>query len=275
MPDVSSGGLQGLTGRTATRRPPALRRPRSFDRLRSLVEGDLLPRLLLIHNAGPIPPALAARAARTLPGGESDQFLGLLTGGRPDDEVALFVTGLLDRGHSLDTVYVDLLAPAARRLGVLWAEDRCDFVEVTLACCQLQRVIRRLGRQLMSNRRAGAKGRVLVAGLPTEQHTLGPILVAELLGQDGWTVELGAPFAPTPPVEGIGLLAFSLARTDLWKAARERIADLRRRAGSQLMVMVGGAAFAEEPGLASRVGADGWAEDGKAVKALADRLCFP
>lgn len=246
----------------------------SFDRLRRLVEGDLLPRLLLIHNAGPIPPRLAARAARVLPGGEYDRFIGLVLGRHSDQAVTDFVEDLLDRGHSLESVYVDLLAPAARQLGVMWSEDTCDFVEVTLACCQLQRVIRRVGRQLMDERPRSIKGCVLVEALPGEQHTLGAILVAELLGQDGWQVILGEPFQPATSLEGVRLVAFSLAQVDRWEEARDRIRTLRARGDADLQVMVGGGAFLERPALVSQMGADGWAEDGKAVRALADRLCL-
>ena len=185
-----------------------------------------------------------------------------------------FVEDLLQSGHSLDSVYVDLLAPAARELGVMWTEDSCDFVEVTLACCQLQRVIRRVGRQLVDGRTRSTKGCVLVEALPGEQHTLGAILVAELLGQDGWQVVLGEPFQPVDALAGIGLVAFSLAQVNRWEEARNRIAVLRSRGDDGLKVMVGGGAFLERPALVSQMGADGWAEDGKAVRALADRLCL-
>lgn len=249
-----------------------LRRPRSFESLRSLVEGDLLPRLLLLHRARPVPPGLAARAARVLPGGEYDRFLELILGGHRDHAVAEFLDDLLHRGHSPESVFADLLAPAARRLGELWEEDICDFTEVTLACCQMQRVIRRLGRTVGLGRIPGTKGGVLVMTLPEEQHTLGAVVVAEILGRNGWSISLGRPFNVEHPDGDFVLLAFSLARVDQWEAARDLISAVRGR-HEGIQVMVGGSAFLTEPGLVSRVGADGWAEDGKALTALADRLC--
>lgn len=271
MPDVGTDGYEG-TQVTSTRSKALGERRESFERLRSLVEGDLLPRLLLVHHAGPIPPGLAARAAGVLPGAEYDRFVRLILGHNSDDTVADFLGHLLDEGHSLDTVYVDLLTPAARRLGVMWSDDTCDFVEVTLACCQMQRVIRRLGRGMVRARPSAPKGTVMVAALRGEQHTLGPILVAELLGQHGWQVVLGEPFEPVSLMAGVELLAFSLARVDRWEEARDRIRALREQGDPNLKVMVGGGAFLERPGLVARVGADGWAEDGKAVPDLADRL---
>ncbi len=272
MPDVEAGGFEDLVDSSTHRTSAQEGRHESFEQLRQLVEGDLLPRLLLIHNAGPIPPRLAARAASVLPGGEYDRFVRLILGQHSDDAVTDFLEDPLEAGHSLDTVYVDRLTPAARQLGVLWSDDTCDFVEVTLACCQMQRVIRRIGRKLVRSRAASIKGSVMVAALKDEQHTLGPILVAELLGQVGWDVSLGEPFQPITDMTGIHLLAFSLARVDRWEEARDRIAELRALADRPIQVIVGGGAFLIRPGLVSRVGADGWAEDGKAVSELADRL---
>jgi methanogenic corrinoid protein MtbC1 len=272
MPDVEAGGFEGLLDTGTHRTPARAGRHASFEQLRQIVEGDLLPRLLLIHHAGPIPPRLAARAASVLPGGEYDRFLRLILGHHSDETVTGFLQDLLDAGHSLDTVYVDLLTPAARQLGVMWSDDTCDFVEVTLACCQMQRVIRRIGRKRIRARPASSKGAVMVAALKDEQHTLGPILVAELLDQVGWDVSLGEPFQPVTDMTGIQLLAFSLARVDRWEEARDRIAQLRALADRPIQVIVGGGAFLIRPGLVSRVGADGWAEDGKAVPELADRL---
>lgn len=259
LPSLGSGGA-------------VLRRPRSFERLRSLIEGDLLPRLLLLHRARPVPPGLAARAASVLPAGEYARFLDLILGGHRDEVIADFLDDLLHRGHSTESVFADLLAPAARRLGELWEEDICDFAEVTLACCQMQRVIRRLGRTVGLGRIPGDRGNVLVMTLPDEQHTLGAVVVAELLGRNGWSVGLGRPFNPQDPEGDFALLAFSLARVDQWEEARDLISAARERYPG-IQVMVGGSAFLTEPGLVSRVGADGWAEDGKALTALADKLC--
>lgn len=255
--------------------PAAASRSReSFEGLRSLVEGDLLPRLLLMHNAGPVPPALAARAASVLPGGEYDRFLKLILGRNSDEDVTAFLRQIVRDGHSLDAVYVDLLTPAARHLGVMWEEDSCDFVEVTLACCQMQRVIRRLGRRYLERDSSATSGSVLVETLAEEQHTLGAIIVAEVMGQTGWAVTLGQPFQDTGDIDGIDLFAFSLSRVDLWREARARIRQVRLQVPG-VEVIVGGSAFLEEPSLVSRVEADAWAEDGRALKKFASGYCCP
>lgn len=272
MPEATPRGVARSAGRPASRIGSTRGETRSFDRLRRTVEGDLLPRLLLVHNAGPIPPRLAARAADLLPQAEFQRLMEMLLGSAPDQDLAGLLEGLLSDGHSADAVFVDLLAPAARRLGTLWEEDDCNFVEVGLACSRLQRSVRRISSQLGALSPLNSKGTVLVMGLPGEEHTLGPVLVAELLYQDGWSVVLGEPFAPLGDYAGIDIVAFSLARTDHWRQARRAIARVRASGPERLQVMVGGAAFLKEPALVYRVGGDGWAEDGRSAKELANRL---
>ena len=43
------------------------------------------------------------------------------------------------------TIFLDLLAPTARRLGEMWETDTTDFANVTLAVSRLQRIMRHLG----------------------------------------------------------------------------------------------------------------------------------
>ena len=47
-------------------------------------------------------------------------------------------------GVSQESLYLELLAPAARHLGDLWTEDLLGFAEVTLGLGQLHRVLREL-----------------------------------------------------------------------------------------------------------------------------------
>ncbi len=46
-----------------------------------------------------------------------------------ESRIKAFVDEQLGQGISVQSIYLDLLAPAARMLGDMWAEDSCDFVE--------------------------------------------------------------------------------------------------------------------------------------------------
>ncbi len=113
----------------------------SDDSINSIIEGDIIPRLLVAHSSGAaaqtdagsaeIDPCDASRFA-TLP--LELEAAGLLT------EVDAFLAA----GVSVEAVYLDLLAPAARRLGTMWTDDDCDFIDVTMGLWRLQEVMREI-----------------------------------------------------------------------------------------------------------------------------------
>ena len=52
-----------------------------------------------------------------------------------------YARAMLSRGICLETLWLDVLAPAARRLGSLWLNDGCSFVDVTAGVASLQEVL--------------------------------------------------------------------------------------------------------------------------------------
>lgn len=253
MPDLDSGGLRVSPDFVARSSRAAL-----HSVLRRTVEGELLPRLLLQHRSGPVPPTLLARVDAVHPG-ELNRFIDLLR--QPDELLAEgFVWDRVEAGASHRSVFEDLLAPAANRLGTLWEDDTCDFVEVTLACARLQRTVRRLSAFHRARRSTPRRGRALVCGVEGDQHTLGAVLVAEVLAQEGYAVILGAPFEPDPRIGAFDLVAISVARVDRWPETRERVRRARTR-HSGARVIVGGGGVQRDPAGAATVGADGSAVD--------------
>ncbi len=245
---------------------PSREKARARSRVRRMVEGELLPRLLLTHHAGPLPPSFIARAERTLDHPDLAEFLALVRSAESDDTVRRFLTEAVEDTGSVETVLVELLAPVARRMGEMWETDECDFVEVTVVCNRLQRAIRRLASQF----RHSASGRgvsILVTALPHAQHTLGLLMVAETFTRAGYEVSLGDPFVPGVDPDGFDVVALSVTRSEESAAAEMMVRRLRELA-PDAMIIVGGAAFREDPALIRRVGADGWAEDAPAARGL-------
>lgn len=110
-----------------------------------MVEGDIIPRLLMAHRREPHGALSRVR------------YPDMPDRGLSPDEVARFATmplyreatelleeieQYLARGVSVERVFVELLAPSARRMGELWDEDECDFVDVTMGLWRLQEVLR-------------------------------------------------------------------------------------------------------------------------------------
>lgn len=99
------------------------------DRLAGFIEGEIIPRLLLAHRA---PCAFIAPLEAAPLRLDVDSFLEALL--EPEFEASLdHLARLVRSGASVQRLLLDLLSPAARRLGALWDEDRCSFAEVTLA----------------------------------------------------------------------------------------------------------------------------------------------
>jgi methanogenic corrinoid protein MtbC1 len=226
--------------------------------LRRTVEGDLLPRLLLQHRAGPVPPSLAIRVG-VVDEAELDRFMELLRS--PDDlRTDRYLRDRFESGGEMPSIFQDLLAPAAHRLGRMWEDDTCDFVEVTLACARIQRAVRRLSTHYRAVGPSRTLGRVLVCGVAGDQHTLGAVLVAETLAREGFSVHLGPPFEKTVPEGPLEFVAVSVANSDRWLETRARIEGLRR-VHPEARILLGGAAVARNPAMAISVGADEWALD--------------
>lgn len=238
--------------------------PRPSDRLERLertIQNEIVPRLLTSHRVGPISPAMANAVARILSDEDVQSFVRAVRGA--DDQGAVqFVRRVIAEGASIEAVYLDLLAPSARRLGEIWDEDECDFVEVTVALGRMQRLLRDLPQVFLADAgQAEPVGSVLLTCVPGEQHTLGIIMVGEFLLRDGWRVLVGAPWTDGDLLAMVGtewydVIGFSVGCEARLTSLRRDIRRLRSASRNpNVQIMVGGPVFANDPTLADQVGA--------------------
>jgi len=108
-----------------------------MDWLGRTIEAEIIPRLVAAHrqdstHGGPL-------AAKVFP--EDVIAFSDLTMQQDADACLEFVGSIRSRGVSLPAIYLDLIAPAASRLGALWCEDRCDFTLVTVGLWRMQQVL--------------------------------------------------------------------------------------------------------------------------------------
>lgn len=247
-------------------------------RLERLIVSEIVPRLMLSHRA-PSPPSTPVPAVpRPLTDADVASFVDAVRS--PDDAAALdIVRTLVAAGTPVETIYLDLLAPSARRLGELWEDDECDFVAVTVALGRIQRLLREVSQLFLADTAPGRPtGRILLSCLPGEQHTLGLIMVGEFLLRDGWRVVVGAPWAEEDLLELVGsewfdVIGFSVgceSRLSVLKREVHRVRGVSRN--PRLQVLVGGQVFARDDALAGRVGADGVAGDAREAPRTAATL---
>ena len=267
---VQSAGGQAL----APRRHRA--RPRSNAAISTLIEGEIIPQLLVAHRLRPERAVTPGGVLITPHDLESFAPLPLVL---QADELLIHVEGYLSRGVAVDSILVDLLAPTARRLGDLWEEDACDFLDVTIGLWRLQEVMREIawGSPVITGP-ITAPHRALFSPMPGEQHSFGATMVHEVFVRAAWDSEvLVAPEmrqliakVANRPYDLVGLTLSCDVSTE---TVAKLIKAIRSVSMSQdVKILVGGHAVNANPALASETGADGSAFDAPGALALANRL---
>jgi MerR family transcriptional regulator, light-induced transcriptional regulator len=250
--------------------------------LAQTIERRLIPALARKHRrTATTPGALAAPATVT----EADLALFVDELLR-DDEAALRqrVAALLERGVAARELCLDLLAAAARRLGSLWEDDRCDFVQVTLGVGHLHGLLRGLGPRLAGGSAvaagAAAGRRVLLAHLPQEQHVFGLSMLAHFFQAEGWAVGSATGTAGGAAAwvraQHVDVVAFTIGGEALAEPLRHEIAAVRAASRNPaLVVLVGGPLVVLHPQWAAELGADASPQHAHSVPAHAQRLVTP
>lgn len=242
--------------------------------LAALIAGEIVPRLVLAHRPSQKPPG--AQAGEPAPHVSVEAIAPLTLAADPRPLLAQ-VDRLLGAGMSVDTLMLDLLAPAARLLGRWWEEDRCDFVEVTMGLWRLQEVVRDVtGRVAPPTPRPGR--RALFAAFPGDQHDFGATMVTETFRRHGWEAEMIVGAEMRALLAALACTEFDLVGLTVscdCHSARLPSAILALRSVSRnphLRVMIGGRVANEDPALAGRVGADGTASDASEALRIAEVL---
>jgi MerR family transcriptional regulator, light-induced transcriptional regulator len=267
-----------------TSQPDEVRSGLGWDegRLSSLartIEREVIPRLVLAHRSPTASlPTLTDTLGR-LPSAQDVVDLTEVVLRQGADDVMAFVDRVRTQGVALESVFLHLLAPAARRLGDLWTDDRCDFTQVTLGLWRLQCVLHDLSPAFESPA-SGNSGerRIMLAPMPGEQHSFGLEMVAEFFRRAQWDVLDG----PTPTCgelvdlvsrDWFAMVGISACAERHLEALRILIRDVRRASrNSALGIIVGGVIFNEHPELVQTVGADATAPDGPSAVVVAQSL---
>jgi MerR family transcriptional regulator, light-induced transcriptional regulator len=250
-----------------------------------LLENLVIPKLIAdrdkrdnwLHLPGLSPTAKAIRRTAITPA-EVEEFTRLSVSG--EAHVLLdFVDHCLETGSSVETVYVELLAPAARRLGEYWEEDSEDFVGVTMGLWRIQEILRELALRVPPISRPGQGRRsALFSMMPGEQHSFGTLMVAECFQRAGWYTdvmieptqsELTGKFAN----RHYDLIGLTVTRDCSTGSLGSMVKTIKAVSSNpHIRIMLGGRVINEQPELVDECGADATATDAMSAVALADRL---
>jgi methanogenic corrinoid protein MtbC1 len=246
----ASNPSQTLFGRTGPRGP----------RSRDAIEAVLAANLIAPRRAAALP--TAGTHATPVDERQIREFVRV-TLDEDDAGVLRYVAELQSAGVAVESIYLDLLAPAARALGTMWVDDECSFVDVTVGVGRLQLVLRDLSQMFVRDRAdAALAGSVLLACIPGEQHSLGLFMVAEFFIRDGWGVRVGPPLSERDLLADVrsswyDVIGFSVSCDSRIDQLKREIARVRKASRNpRVLVMAGGRAFNDQPDLLARVGAD-------------------
>jgi methanogenic corrinoid protein MtbC1 len=244
-------------------------------RLARAIEHEVIPKLVQLHRA----PVLESPSFVHGPDAAGiDDFVARVLSGS-EEGVAEAVDGWRARGLSVERIYLELLTPAARRLGQMWEDDTADFAMVTVGLGRLQRLLRELSPAFGSEVEHPPQGRrVLLSQPQDEQHGFGLSMVAEFFRRAGWEIRGGPSVAGLDPVaavqrEWFDVIGFSIGAERRIDWVTARIAAVRRASrNSSILVLVGGPIFVLHPEWGSKVGADAVPVDGAAAPRVAETM---
>ncbi len=246
------------------------------DTVNTIIESQIIPRLLMAHNT-----SHSADPSRR-PGGitadEASRFALLplrLEAASLLEEVDAFIA----KGATVETICLDLLAPAARKLGEMWESDECDFLDVTMGLWRLQEVMREVAaRSPAEFGDMQMPYSALFSPMPGDHHNFGVMMIEEVFARAGWRSEALVKPERRELLDRLArqpfdLVGLTLARDCPSAALANLIRAVRNvSANPRIIVLIGGRMINENPGIAREVGADGTGADALSALDLANSL---
>lgn len=258
---------------------PQTHDPNPATDLLQTIESAILPRLMLVHAGETVAPSPAADPHQTISPDQVSHFVWLMT----DQSVSAgqdFVDELIRQGVALEQIYLDLFAPAARRLGKFWEDDLRTFTDVTLGLCRLHELLRDNAmtpahRQFFLGSGAST---ILLATACEDQHVFGVLMVAEFFRKDGWHVRC-EPGAATDELarivsrQNFDVIGLSIARSIAVNRLTDVVRNVRKASKNKnVKIMLGGALIERDDKIVQQVGADAACTDAALAPGAAESL---
>lgn len=250
--------------------------PDQSDSVNTIIESEIIPRLLMAHAGAE--GRSRARRSRTISPDDASRF-ALLPLRLEAASLLEEVDGFIAQGASVETICLDLLAPAARKLGEMWEHDECDFLDVTMGLWRLQEVMREIAARSPAQLGGLRVPRsALFSPMPGDIHNFGTLMIEEVFARGGWQSEALVKPERRELLDRLSrqpfdLVGLTLAR-DCPSAALANLIKAMRNASANphIIVLVGGRMINAHPGITSQVGADGTGADALTALELANTL---
>lgn len=222
---------------------------------------------------GPLPADASLSLAR-------DLYLRALLAGDRKAALTIALNALQDGASALD-LYVDVLQATLYEVGQLWETNRITVAHEHAATAITQFVMAHVYERLQRDADVTPRGTLLMTGLEGELHSVGALMVADVLEVRGWTVHFLGTNLPQPAVldaiferqpDCVGISATMLFNVPV---VRTLIEGIRAQAGKTKRIVLGGGAFRHAPLLWQELGADAHARDLRDTVALFDQWQAP
>ncbi|MEO0029624.1 MAG: hypothetical protein RJB45_1665 [Pseudomonadota bacterium] len=188
--------------------------------------------------------------------------------------VTQIVDQLIDRGLRQDRIFLELITPAARHLGVLWEKDECSFSDVTCGLAMMHQVTYRLGYGFSDAPIVqGETTRVMLSCAPGSQHFLGLTIVADFFRREGANVVIEISSTESELMRAVAnewfdVIGISVAIETQLPQLKKLIANFRKNSGNpHVRILLGGPIFTIQDHTAEQFGADAISTD--AIEAVA------
>jgi methanogenic corrinoid protein MtbC1 len=246
--------------------------------LLSVIEQQIIPRLLRA-NSLTIPPLDAGTGALPMPDASDIEDFALSCLHTDADFCHGLLLAFRDQGLSTEQLFLQVIAPAARFLGVQWEQDQLDFSQVTLGLLRLHQLSHELGYAFRDGpQEAGGRRRIMLASAPGSQHLLGLTIVSEFFRKERWQVVVeisstGLELAQAISNEWFEVVGLSVGVVEQLQDLPSLIQTLRQHSRNpDIRVLLGGPAFITQAVEAHSLGADGISLDAAEAVELARKL---
>ena len=215
-----------------------------------VINQEIIPRLLQAHQVHPGQASSAVTGPAQKPASDEVVAFSRLCVEGKSGEAQAFANTLLQRGMTAETIFLDLIGPAARYLGEQWEKDLCDFVQVTQGLIRMHEITHRLGYEYQAGpQTAGGHHRVLLSSAPGSQHILGPVMVSGFFRKAGWQVVLEVSSQKSALLHTLGqewfdLIGLSISTEAQLQEVSGLVTAVKSHAKNrELRVLVGGPIF--------------------------------
>ncbi|QIQ85433.1 cobalamin-dependent protein [Erythrobacter sp.] len=256
---------------------PSTADSRSGDAINTIIEGEIIPRLMMAHSSGG-EDAVAEERPREIEPADAARF-AVLPLELEADALLAEIDRFVGKGASVDAIYLDLLAPSARTLGEMWDRDECDFIDVTMGLWRLQEVMREVAMRVPGDSQPTLGRKVaLFSAMPGDVHSFGTLMIEEVFARAGWESEALVKPERRELLDRLSrksydLVGLTVARDCPSSALANLIKAMRSvSANPHIAVLVGGRVINENPSMVAEVGADGTGIDARAALATAEKL---